>query len=179
MPPPLRLRAQELGPRRSLPARRRTKTGAPDDRPDRGRAHPDPELAQFALDPYAAPARVLPPQSNYQLPQLMVERRPTRDAAAETSTSCAPAPAANAKASAAKPRTPASAPAAVARSPPPTLPDPAVRVPDASPSSAARPVGAEAPRSPPPAQRQPSALQPAAQAAAASNARGRRTPTRS
>jgi hypothetical protein len=63
----LRLRAQQLAPRRSLPTRSRTETRASDDRSDCRRAHPDAKLAQFALDPHAAPPRVLTRQAQHQL----------------------------------------------------------------------------------------------------------------
>src|SRR5512132_3657812 len=78
MPPLPELARAETRPTRPLTARRRTKTGAPDDRPDRGRAHPDAKLAQFALDPHAAPARILPRQLQHELATRIVERRPTR-----------------------------------------------------------------------------------------------------
>ncbi len=81
---PLRLGTQELAPRRAAPTRGRTETGTPQNRPDRGRAHPDAELAQLTLDPHTPPARVLPPETNHQCANRRIERRPTRPAAPVT-----------------------------------------------------------------------------------------------
>src|SRR5262249_33834847 len=50
------------------------------DRTDRRRADADPELAQLALDPHAAPARILPPQPQHQPPHPRIERRSTHAA---------------------------------------------------------------------------------------------------
>jgi hypothetical protein len=53
----------------------------PQERADRRRTDPDAELAQLALDPHAAPARVLARQPQDQLPPLGIERRPARRSA--------------------------------------------------------------------------------------------------
>src|SRR6266511_1887248 len=66
---------QELPPRRTAPVRGRTETGAPQNRPDRCRAHANAELAQLTLNPYASPARILPPETNDQLTYRRIERR--------------------------------------------------------------------------------------------------------
>ena len=55
--------------------RGRTETGAPQNRPDRCRAHANAELAQLTLNPYASPARILPPETNDQLTYRRIERR--------------------------------------------------------------------------------------------------------
>src|SRR5664280_2710629 len=56
----IRLRPEELGPRWARAPRCRTEPGGPEQGADRRRSNPDPELAQLALDPHAAPAGVLP-----------------------------------------------------------------------------------------------------------------------
>src|SRR5262249_29383366 len=65
---PLRLRTDKLGPGRTGSSWRRPKPTLPKQHADRGRTDPDPELAQLALDPDAAPGRVLPRQPQHQLP---------------------------------------------------------------------------------------------------------------
>jgi hypothetical protein len=74
----VRLGAQELGPRRSATARRRTETRAPHYRPDRRRAHPNTKLAQLTLDPHTTPPRILPGEPQNKVAHRRIKRRPTR-----------------------------------------------------------------------------------------------------
>jgi hypothetical protein len=62
--------SQELGPGRARPPRRRPQAGTPKDPTDGARAYSDPELAKLALDPDAAPPRVLPTEACDQLDGL-------------------------------------------------------------------------------------------------------------
>ena len=57
-----------------------------EERPDRGRTDPDPELAQLALDPHAAPARIL--RANI----TPASEAPSRAAAGPSSTPKRPLP---------------------------------------------------------------------------------------
>src|SRR5919201_4857245 len=75
------LGAQELAPRGPVSARSRTKTRASDNRPDRVSAEPDAELAQLALDPHAAPPRILSRQSQHKLAKPRIDPWPTTQAA--------------------------------------------------------------------------------------------------
>jgi hypothetical protein len=77
---PVRLGPEEFGPARSGPSWGRTRSGSPEQRPDRRRAHADPELAQLASDPDAAPPRILPGQPKDELPNPRIDRRPSRPA---------------------------------------------------------------------------------------------------
>ncbi len=74
---PIRLGPEELGPGRPGPPRGGTESRRPEQAPDRRRSHSDPELAELALDPHAAPARVLAGQPEDQLPDLGIDRRPS------------------------------------------------------------------------------------------------------
>jgi hypothetical protein len=78
----LRLRAQELGPARSDPARRRPEARDAQRGRDRGGRDVDSELQQLALDAHIAPARVLPHQPEDQAVRLGRKRRTTGPAAA-------------------------------------------------------------------------------------------------
>jgi hypothetical protein len=78
----LRLGAQELGPARADPARRRPEARDAQYGCDRGGRNADPELQQFALDAHIAPARVLPRQPNDQAARRGRKRRTTRRAGA-------------------------------------------------------------------------------------------------
>ena len=55
-----------------------TRSRGPEQAPDRGRRHADPELAELATDPDAAPAGVLPGQPEDELTDLGIDRRPSR-----------------------------------------------------------------------------------------------------
>jgi hypothetical protein len=57
-----------------------TETGAPQNRPDRGRAHPDAQLAQLTLDPHTTPPGILPGQAHNQPAHYRIKRRPTQKA---------------------------------------------------------------------------------------------------
>ena len=151
---PLRLRVQELRPGRAGSPRGRTPPMPSEERADRGRAHPDPELAQLALDADAVLARILPRQPQHQLPELGVKRRPARQSAPIRPLSAARVPAASAEASAATPRTRATAGTATGRWPQRAQHDPFVATPAASPTAAARSTGVATPRSRPQARQQ-------------------------
>jgi hypothetical protein len=75
---PLGLRTKELRPGRPVPSRSGAEAVSPQQSPDRRRSHPDAEAPELALDPDAAPARVLPGQPKNQLPDLVGKRRPPR-----------------------------------------------------------------------------------------------------
>jgi hypothetical protein len=75
MRPPPSLCSEELSPGRARPPRRRPKAGTPKNPTDRARAHADPELAKLALDPDAAPPRVLPTEACDQLDGLRTQAR--------------------------------------------------------------------------------------------------------
>ncbi len=75
---PLRLGPEEVGPARSGPPRGGTGSGRPEQAADRRRPDPDPELAQLASDPDAAPAGVLPSEPEDELTDLGIDRRPSR-----------------------------------------------------------------------------------------------------
>src|SRR5450759_2652542 len=74
----IRLRPEELGPRWAAAPWCRTEPGGPEEGPDRRRSNPDPELAQLALDPHAAPAGVLPGEPQDERTDLRVDGRPSR-----------------------------------------------------------------------------------------------------
>ncbi len=73
-----RLGPEEVGPARSGAPRGRTRSRRPEQAADRRRPDPDPELAQLASDPDAAPAGVLPSQPEDELTDLGIDRRPSR-----------------------------------------------------------------------------------------------------
>ena len=66
------------GPRRTGPSWGGTEPGGPSRGPDRRRAGSEAELAELALDPDAAPARVLPGQSQDERTAFGLDRRPAR-----------------------------------------------------------------------------------------------------
>jgi hypothetical protein len=74
------LRPKELAPGRTgapwCPCR--SQAGPAKDPPDRARSDPDPELAEFALDPYATPPRVLPAETDDEIGRVGIERGSTR-----------------------------------------------------------------------------------------------------
>src|SRR5450759_2409039 len=74
----IRLRPEELGPGRPAAPRRGTEPGDPEQGADRRCADSDPELAELALDPDAAPARVLPGQPEDERTDAGIDRRPAR-----------------------------------------------------------------------------------------------------
>jgi hypothetical protein len=76
---PIGLRAKELRPGRSVPSRSGPEPVSPQQSSDRRRSHPDAEAPQLALDPDAAPARVLPGQPKDQVANLR-GHRPAPDA---------------------------------------------------------------------------------------------------
>ena len=76
------LGAQELGPARADPARRRAEARDAQRGRDRGGGDVDPELQQLTLDAHIAPARVLPRQPEDQAACLGRKRRTTRPAGA-------------------------------------------------------------------------------------------------
>src|ERR1035437_4141050 len=71
----LRLGPEELGPRWAAASRCRTESRSSEQGPDRRRSNPDPELAQLALDPHAAPAGVLPGQPEDERTDFRVDGR--------------------------------------------------------------------------------------------------------
>jgi hypothetical protein len=75
---PVRLGPKELGPRRAGPSWGGTRSGSPEHGSDRRRADSDAELAELALDPDAAPARVLPGKSQDERTEFGIDRRPAR-----------------------------------------------------------------------------------------------------
>src|SRR5664279_395768 len=74
----LRLGPQELGPGRAAPSRGRPRPGRSEQGADRRRAHSEAELAKLALDPHAAPARVLAGEAEDECAELGIDRRPAR-----------------------------------------------------------------------------------------------------
>ena len=75
---PLRLGPEEVGPARSGPPRGGTRSRGSEQSPDRRRSDADPELAELASDPDAAPAGVLPRQPEDEFTDLGIDRRPSR-----------------------------------------------------------------------------------------------------
>src|SRR5450759_3856414 len=75
---PARLRPEELRPARASAPWGGTEPSGPEQGPDRRRADADPELAQLAFDPHAAPARVLPGQPDDERTDFRVDGRPSR-----------------------------------------------------------------------------------------------------
>src|SRR5450759_4240458 len=73
---PARVRPEELGPGRARPPRGGTEASGPEQGPDRRRTDTDPELAELALDPDAAPAGVLPGQPEDERTDLGIDRWP-------------------------------------------------------------------------------------------------------
>src|SRR5664280_3848150 len=71
---------QELGPGRARASRGRTELCRPEQGPDRRRAHAQPKLPELAADPDAAPARVLPGESEDERSDRGIDRRPSRAA---------------------------------------------------------------------------------------------------
>ncbi|MEO8570945.1 MAG: hypothetical protein ABI553_04525 [Chloroflexota bacterium] len=76
---PTRLRPQELGPGGTGAPWGWTEARRPDQAPDGRRSDANPELAQLASEPDAAPAGVLSCQPKDQLADLPIDRRPARD----------------------------------------------------------------------------------------------------
>jgi hypothetical protein len=74
----LRLRPQELAPGRAAASRGRPRSRRSEQGPDRRRTHSQAELAQLALDPHAAPARVLPGKPEDQRTDLRFYGWPAR-----------------------------------------------------------------------------------------------------
>ena len=70
------LGTEELGPALCT-AGSWPKAGSPQDAPDRGSPHPEPQLGQLALHAHAPPAAVLPGQADYQLDRLFRKGRPS------------------------------------------------------------------------------------------------------
>src|SRR5664280_3392265 len=73
-----RLGPEELGPGRAAPSRGRPRPGRSEQGADRRRAHSEAELAKLALDPHAAPARVLAGEAEDECAELGIDRRPAR-----------------------------------------------------------------------------------------------------
>jgi hypothetical protein len=73
-----RLGAEELRPGGADPAGSRPQSGSTKKRRDGRGGDADPELKQFASDPHVTPPRLLPPESDHQVPDLAVDRRPPR-----------------------------------------------------------------------------------------------------
>src|ERR1035437_2884650 len=73
---PLRLSPQELGPGWAGPSWGGTEARGPEQGADRRRPDPDPELAEFALDPDAAPTGVLPGQPEDERADGGIDRWP-------------------------------------------------------------------------------------------------------
>jgi hypothetical protein len=76
-----RLGVEELRPGGADPAGSRPQSDSTKNRRDGRGGDADPELEQFASDPHVSPPRVLPPESDHQVPDLAVDRRPPRLAA--------------------------------------------------------------------------------------------------
>src|ERR1035437_5130650 len=76
----IRLSPQELGPARAGPSRGRTEPCGPQQGTDRRRAGSDAELPELALDPDAAPARVLPGHPEDERTEFGIDRRPAKAA---------------------------------------------------------------------------------------------------
>jgi len=72
----VRLSPEELGPARSGPSWGRTEARGPEQGADRRRPDPDPELAELAFDPDAAPTGVLPGQLEDELTDRGIDRWP-------------------------------------------------------------------------------------------------------
>lgn len=70
------LGSEELAPRGPAAPGSRPETGAPKDRPDRGRPDADAEHSELPLDPDASPPGVLPAEPQDKLSDLGVDRRP-------------------------------------------------------------------------------------------------------
>jgi hypothetical protein len=70
------MRLQELRPSGSLAARSWRHAVSAQNAPDGGHRNPVAELEQLTLDPAIAPAQVLTPQLQDQLPELLRDRRP-------------------------------------------------------------------------------------------------------
>ena len=75
---PVGLRPEELSPGRAAAPRGRPRSFRSEQGPYRRRAHAVPELAQLALDPDAAPARVLPGEAQDERADLGMDRGPAR-----------------------------------------------------------------------------------------------------
>ena len=171
---PLRLRAEKLAPRGATSPRCRAKLMPSEERPDRGRTDPDPELAQLALDPHAAPARILPRQPQHQLPKLRVERRSTCRSAPKRPLPPHQLALPTQKRLRRHARTPTIALAAAGRWPRRGRPDHAGATPAVSPSAEAHRAGAEAPRSRPRVRQPPNHPRRGGPVAVRARARGRR-----
>jgi len=81
----VRLRGQELLPRRSRPPWRRINAGPVEDLPHGAGRHPIAQAQQLALHPPVAPRRILRSQAQHQFTDLPVNRRPAPVARAGTS----------------------------------------------------------------------------------------------
>jgi len=75
---PVRLCPQELGPGRAAASRSWPRSRRSEQGPYRRRAHAEAELAELAPDPDAAPARVLPGESQDERTELGIDRGPAR-----------------------------------------------------------------------------------------------------
>jgi hypothetical protein len=73
-----RRNSDQVGP---IPRGSRPQSGSTKKRGDGRGGDADPELEQFASDPHVPPPRVLPPESDHQVPDLAVDRRSPRLAA--------------------------------------------------------------------------------------------------
>src|SRR5665647_3555005 len=76
----IRLGPQELGPGRAGPPRGGPRSRSSEQGPYRRRADSDAELAELALDPHAAPARVLAGEAEDEGTELGIDRRPAKAA---------------------------------------------------------------------------------------------------
>src|SRR5450756_2112518 len=76
----IRLGPQELGPGRAGPPRGGPRSRSSEQGPYRRRAHSEAELAELALDPHAAPARVLAGEAEDERTELGIDRRPAKAA---------------------------------------------------------------------------------------------------
>src|SRR5664280_2051491 len=76
----IRLGPQELGPGRAGPPRGGPRSRSSEQGPYRRRAHSEAELAELALDPHAAPARVLAGEAEDEGTELGIDRRPAKAA---------------------------------------------------------------------------------------------------
>jgi hypothetical protein len=78
----LRLRPQELGPARAIPARRRIDPSALEDLPHGGPRHDHAGPGQFAVNAAVPPRLVLPGQAQHHRPDITAYRRPATAAPA-------------------------------------------------------------------------------------------------
>jgi len=172
---PVRLRAQELRPGRAGSPRGRPQPMPAKERADRGRIDPDAELAQLALDPDAAPARVLARRPQHQLAALTVQRRPARRSAPirPLLPHELPLPAQKRLRRDYERRPSPTRQQAAGRSEDDPIPTAQLR--SLSRSAAAHSAGVAAPRSPPRARQRPNRLRPRGSAGVRASAPGRRS----